>query len=178
MKIVDENGKIFKKFNIVDAIVVLLVVAVIVAIGWKMISASFAAAAEERKAAEMAEAYETLPHLIFDVVCINQPEEVAKGFVAQMDRPLEERQIMNGGQLVQGYITDCHYELNEETDLCKVYFTCEAVVTEKEGIYSVGTQEVRIGKGYIVKTYEIETSGYVYTMETTGEIVGEVDGND
>ena len=167
MKIVDENGKLFKKFNLVDAIVVLLVVAVVVAIGWKAVSASFAAA-EEREAAALAEAYETSPHLVFDVVSINQPEEVAEGFVAQMDRPMADRQIMNGGELVEGYITDCHYERNEDNSLCTVYFTCEALLKEKEGIYSVGTQEVRIGKGYIVKTYEIETSGYVYSMEVTG----------
>jgi len=167
MKIIDENGKLFKKFNLVDAIVVLLVVAVVVAIGWKAVSASFAAA-QEREAAQMAETYGSSPHLVFDVVCVNQPEEVAEGFVAQMDRPMTDRQIMNGGELVEGYITDCHYERNEDNSLCTVYFTCEALLKEKEGIYSVGTQEVRIGKGYIVKTYEIETSGYVYSMEVTG----------
>ena len=44
MKLVDENGKLFKKFNLVDAIVVLLVVVIIVAIGWKAVSAGIAAA--------------------------------------------------------------------------------------------------------------------------------------
>lgn len=164
MKMIDENGKLFKKFNLVDAIVVLLVVVVIAAIGWKTISAGFAAA-EEREAAALAEAYETAPHLVFDVVCINLTEEVAEGFAAQMERPMADRQIMNGGELVEGYITDFRYERNEEDSLCTGYFTCEAVLKEEEGIYSVGTQEIRIGKGYIVKTYQIEYSGYISSME-------------
>lgn len=167
MKFVDENGKIFKKFNIVDAIVVLLVVVVIVAVGWKAVSASLAAA-EEKKAAEMAEAYGTSPHLVYDVVCINVPEEIAESFEAQMERPMADRQIMNAGELIEGYITDCRYEVNEKTGYCTVYFTCEAVLTEKEGIYSVGTQEIRVGKSYIVKTYDIETSGNIASMEVTG----------
>ena len=167
MKIVDENGKLFKKFNLVDAIVVLLVVVIIVAIGWKAISAGFAAA-EEREAEEMAEAYGTSPHLLYDVVCINVPEEIAASFEAEMERPMAERQIMNAGELVEGYITDCHYEVNEKTGYCTVYFTCEAVMTEEEGIYSVGTQEIRVGKSYIVKTYDIETSGNVASMEVIG----------
>lgn len=164
MKIVDENGKLFKKFNLVDAIVVLLVVAVVVAIGWKAVSAGFAAA-EEREAEALAEAYETSPHLVFDVVCINLPEVVAEGFAKQMELPEADRQIMNGGELAEGYITDFHYEHNEEDSLCTGYFTCEAVLKEEEGIYSVGTQEIRVGKSYIVKTYLLEHSGYISSME-------------
>ena len=166
MKLVDENGKLFKKFNLVDAIVVLLVVVIIVAIGWKVVSAGIAAA-EKQEAEEVSQVYATSPHLVFDVVCSDLPEEVAQAFVQQMELPEADRQIMNGGNLVEGYITDCWYEPNEDNSLCTVYFTCEAMLVEKEGIYSVGTQEVRLGKGYIVKTYQIETSGYVYSMEVT-----------
>lgn len=164
MKIVDENGKLFKKFNLVDAIVVLLVVVVIAAIGWKTISASFAAA-EEKEAESMIEAYENSPHLVFDVVCVNLPEVVAEGFTKQMELPEVDRQIMNGGELVEGYITGFRYEQNEKDSLCTGYFTCEAVLKEEEGVYSVGTQEIRMGKGYIVKTYLLEHSGYISSME-------------
>jgi len=167
MKMIDENGKLFKKFNLVDAIVVLLVVVVIAALGWKMVSAGFAAA-EERKEAALAEAYDTSPHLMFEVVCVDLPEVVAESFAKQMELPEEDRQIMNGGELVKAYITDFRYEPNEKDSLCTGYFTCEAALKEEEGIYSVGTQEIRIGKSYIVKTYEIETSGYISSMEVVG----------
>ncbi len=163
MKMIDENGKLFKKFNLVDTIVVLLVVVIIAAIGWKTVSAGIAAA--EEKEAGSIEVYETSPHLVFDVVCVNLPEAVAEGFAKQMELPEADRQIMNGGEPVDGYITDFRYESNEEDSLCTGYFTCEAVLKEENGIYSVGTQEIRIGKGYIVKTYLIEHSGYISSME-------------
>ena len=62
MKLVDENGKLFKKFNLVDAIVVLLVVVIIVAIGWKAVSAGIAAA-KEAEIVEVSQTFETSPHL-------------------------------------------------------------------------------------------------------------------
>ncbi len=168
MKLVDENGKLFKKFNLVDAIVVLLVVVILAAIGWKVVGASMTAA-EERKAAELAEQYESAPHLCYDVVCNSVPKEVAESFAAQMALPQEDRQMMSNGTPVEGYVVGCRIEPHEEDQLYNVYFQLEALLVDKEGIYSVGSQEVRIGKGHIVKTYNIETSGYIYAMETTGE---------
>ena len=170
MKVVDENGKLFKKFNLVDAIVVFLILVIIVAIGYKVISSKVAAskALEEET---VVDAFDTAPHLIYDVVCANIPVEVAEAFEQQMELPMAERQVMNGGAPVNGYITACTVEPDAlDSDLCKVYFTIEAIFEEKDGIASVGTQEVRIGKGHIVKTYNIETSGYVYSMQTTGEV--------
>lgn len=169
MKIVDENGKLFKKFNLVDAIVVFLVLVIIVAIGYKVISAKVAADAVLEE--ETVNAFDSAPHLVYDVVCCNIPVEVAEAFEQQMELPMAERQIMNAGTPVEGYITACTVEPDaDDSDMCKVYFTLEALLVEKEGIASVGTQEIRIGKGHIVKTYNIETSGYVYSMTTTGEV--------
>ena len=170
MKLVDENGKLFKKFNLVDAIVVFLILVIIVAIGYKVIS-SKVAAAEELKEEQLADTFDSAPHLLYDVVCANIPAEVAEAFEQQMELPLADRQIMNGGAPVNAYITACTVEPDaDDGDMCKVYFTIEALLVEKDGIASVGTQEVRIGKGHIVKTYNIETSGYVYSMQTTGEV--------
>ncbi len=169
MKLVDKNGKLFGKFNLVDAIVVLLVVVVVVAIGWKAVSASFTAA-QEREAEELAENYENAPHLVYDVVCYSATKEVAQACAGQMELPLEDRQLMSNGKAIEGYVVDCSYEPHEDDGLYTLYFTLEALLEEKDGIYSVGSQEVRIGKGHIVKTYQIETSGSVYAMEVTGEV--------
>ena len=45
-KLVDENGKLFKKINLVDFIVLLLVAIVVIAVAWKAVSASVSAARE------------------------------------------------------------------------------------------------------------------------------------
>ena len=182
MKIVDENGKLFKKVNLIDAVVALLLVIIVIAIGYKAISASIAAK-HERDAANASMAYENSPHLIYKVVCSNTPKEVAEAFEAQMELPQADRQLMSMGNVLEGYITECTivpvYDTDAadeepaegeeggevEADRYKVYFTIECVPVEKDGIYSIGTQEVRIGKSHIVKTYNIETSGWVYAME-------------
>lgn len=169
MKIVDENGKLFKKFNLVDAIVILLVVVIIAALAIKIVGASVTAA-QEKRAEELAHAYATSPHLVYDVVCNDIPEEVAVAFEEQMKLPMADRQMMSNGVPVEGYITGCTIEPHEEDEFYDVYFSMEAILVDKEGIYSVGSQEVRIGKGHIVKTYNIETSGYVYAMEVVGEV--------
>ena len=49
MKIVDENGKLFKKINLVDAIVALLLAAIVIAIGWKVVSSVIIAKQEPRQ---------------------------------------------------------------------------------------------------------------------------------
>ncbi len=161
-KLVDENGKLFRKINLVDFIVLLLVLILIAAVVWKAVDAGRTAAEEREK--EVTVAYENSPHLIYKVVCANIPLEVAETCKQQMELPMAQRQLMSNGKAVEGYITDCYYEPMEE-NFYWVYFTIEVLPEEKEGIYSVGSQEVRLGKGHIVKTYNIETSGWVYEME-------------
>ena len=182
MKIVDENGKLFKKINLVDAVVALLLAIIVIAVGYKAVSAGIAAK-HERDAANASMAYENSPHLIYKVVCTNTPKEVAEAFEAQMELPQAERQLMSMGNLLEGYITECTIVPVAESagadeastdgeegaavdsERYKVYFTIEVVPVENEGIYSIGTQEVRVGKSHIVKTNNIETSGWVYSME-------------
>ncbi len=167
MKIVDENGKLFKKINLVDAIVALLLVIIVFAIGYKTISASIAAK-QEREAEALTENYENSPHLTYEVICTEVPRKVAESFQAQMQRPMAERQLMSMGNALEGYITGCTFTPENEDDeasLCTVLFTLEVVPVKEDGIYSIGTQELRIGKPHIVKTYYIETSGWVYSME-------------
>ena len=162
-KLVDENGKLFRKFNLVDLIVLLLVLVIVVAVAWKAVTTG-RTVAEERAKAEMAQAYDSAPHLVYKVVCTEIPQEVAEACAQQMELPMADRQLMSNGKPVEGYITDCSYEPMENGS-CKLFFTIETLPVEKEGIYSVGSQEVRVGKGHIVKTYNIETSGWVYEME-------------
>ena len=167
MKIVDENGKLFKKVNLVDAIVAVLLAVIVIAIGWKVIS-GVVSARQEREAAALAENYENSPHLVYDVICTDVPRKVAESFQAQMNLPMAERQLMSMGNALEGYITGCSFTPDDEEDensLCTVLFTLEVVPEEKDGIFSIGTQEVRLGKAHIVKTYYIETSGWVYSMD-------------
>ncbi len=172
MKIVDENGKLFKKFNLVDAIVALLLVIIVVAVGWKVVSSVIASRQTDEE--EITNTFDESPHLTYDVVCIDVPRKVAEAFEAEMKRPRSQRQLMSLGNALEGYITGCTFtpqdEDDSETALCTVLFTIECVPVLKDDIFSIGTQELRIGKPHIVKTYYIETSGWVYTMDIPEEL--------
>ena len=125
-------------------------------------------AKQEKTAEDLASDYENNPHLVFDVICPDVPKMVAESFMEQMDRPKSERQLMSMGAPLEGYVTGCSFtpdDPEDENSTCTVLFTIECVPVEKEGIYSIGTQEVRLGKAHIVKTYYIETSGWVYSMD-------------
>lgn len=164
-KLVDEKGRLFKKINLVDFILILLILIIIAAVAWKTISARLEANKPPVEEEEIVQAYENSPHLVYKVVCTDIPEEIAKVFRQQMKLPISDRQLMAAGKAVEGYVTDCRYEPANEDGNCRVFFTLEAIAYENEGIYTVGTQEVRLGKGHIVKTYNIETSGWVYEMD-------------
>ena len=37
MKIIDEKGRLFGKINLIDLLVIVLVIAIIAAVGWKLV---------------------------------------------------------------------------------------------------------------------------------------------
>ena len=43
MKIIDEKGRLFGKINLIDLLVIVLVVAVVAAVGWKLVGKKAAA---------------------------------------------------------------------------------------------------------------------------------------
>ncbi len=83
--------------------------------------------------------------------------------------------MMSNGSPVEGYIMDCRMVPHDDDALYDVYFSLEALLIDKDdkGIYSVGSQEVRIGKSHIVKTYSVEATGFVTAMATTGEVTAD-----
>ncbi len=164
MKRTDSNGKLFKKFNIIDVIVIILILAIVVAIAWKTIVDNRPVVSEIEEEEEVELLFDNADHLVYSVVCRDISEEVAKECKAQMELPRAKRRLMSNGEPLEGFITDCTYEVGED-GLCRIYFTMEAVLKEEDGICSVGSQEIRIGKGHTVKTYQIEVGGVIYSME-------------
>ena len=47
MKIIDEKGRLFGKINLIDLLVIVLVVAVVAAVGWKLVGKKAAASITE-----------------------------------------------------------------------------------------------------------------------------------
>lgn len=90
-----------------------------------------------------------------------------------------------GERSIDAYITDCVIEPHiepveaadgtlhyvEDTTVHDLRFTIDANVQFVGNAYSVGTQELRVGKSHIVKTVGLEVNGTILSMEevTTNE---------
>ena len=177
----EKNEMPKKKFNVVDAAIIVIIVLLIAGAAWKLFSAS-QAANEEASQAEQIEAFEELQRIRYTVECHNVPISVAEDL-----ENTEQLQLMSGNQLLAGFITGSERQpitlmsteadgselIVENQNLCKMIFTIEAVydpeVLKENKAYTVANQELRLGKSYIVKTESIEVTGYITSMEVVDE---------
>lgn len=152
-----------KRFNVIDVLAVVLLLAAVCLVGWKLRGGGNAAHVEMVK-------------VTYEVTVEDVPNELYERCQAHLPSKL-----MASGELVGGQIETVekrpYYELSgggewvEDPDHCTLVFTAStetpatAVMTTK-----VGDQEVRIGKkGYILKSEYIEFSECVITDVHWGE---------
>lgn len=177
----EKKDKSTKRFNIIDVAIIIVVLLLIAGVVWQL----FSAKSDAEEAAQLDEEiinYASSPHMRCTVVCPNVPKEAAEIMVQS-----EDTQINNNYQDLAAYIVESEIRPNtdtvvmadgttatlEDNDTCTVVFVIEGyfdrAASEEAMAYKLGTQELRIGKSYIVKTKSIETSGYVTAMEVVNE---------
>jgi hypothetical protein len=147
MKIIDEKGRLFGKVNLIDLAVVVVLVAVIAAVGMKLFG---------NKAVEAV----TSPavSITYEVVCEDVPKSVADYCQANVGE-----QLLSSGKLLNAHIVDCRAE--ETAEGCDLYFTVEGTCNYAGNTYSMGSQEVRVGMEHLVKTSSIECEGIICALE-------------
>ena len=167
MKLLDEKGKLFGKVNLIDLIVVVVLVAVIAAVGWKMAGSSITEAIQSNAAT-----------IRYEVLCTEVDPAICDYAVQQVGT-----QLMSNGDMIDGTITDCVIEPHivtvldaegnpkqvEDPEVRNLRFTIESKVSETSNAYAVGSQELRVGKTHIVKTVMLEISGNIVSMEDVSE---------
>lgn len=163
MKVIDEKGKLFGKLNIIDLLVIVLIIAVAVVLGAKLLGGEDTVAAASTK-------------LTYVVRVTGQQADIAQRLAQYVDPETGKKdQLMSEGQLLNGYVVNYWTEptrynrsiygeidiVNEEdateaglTDICFEIEVSVASAVKNE----VGTQEVRMGKTHIVKTTHFEFS--------------------
>ena len=152
MKIIDEKGRLFGKINLIDLLVVILIVAVIAAVAWKL---------GGRKAAAAASVSNNNHEITFTVLFEDQPIEVAEFAETQIGK-----QIVNNAKLVSAEITGCEAVSSIRTlGHSDLSITIRATGTFSGNVWTVGSQEVRVGYEYILKTSEFELTGIISGME-------------
>ena len=142
-----------RKFNIVDVIVVVLIVAVLGFVGYKLLGSRDSGSRAMTK-------------VTYTVRAEGVPKELYENSKAHLPSPLMASGALVGGQIesveqVPYYVLSPDGEWVEDPEHVTLYFTAttetptEAVMTTK-----VGDQEVRIGKtDYILKSEYIEIKG-------------------
>lgn len=167
MKVIDEKGRIFGKLNIIDLLVVILLIALVAALGIKIVRQGDAGVTGTTK-------------LTYTVKVSGVEPEVYQSILKNIPG-----QLMASGELLDATVvsvkaTPCENEASIDTsggtlditmrdDLLDLVFTIEANVTNTV-TDELGTQEIRIGKSHIVKTTKFELSnGVILSCQWEGQ---------
>lgn len=164
MKVLDEKGRLFGKINLIDLLVILLVLAVIAAVVWKMGGQEIGEAVAGGN-----------PKYRVEVLCADVNPTVCDYVLAHPGGQL----MSKSGDMLNGYIVDCTLEPQmefavdgegnpvqaEDTSLHHLRFIFETELSKTGASYSLGDQEVRVGRALLVRTNEIEITGRIMSME-------------
>lgn len=160
MKLIDEKGKLFGKINVIDLAVVVLILFLVAAVGYKVLSPKI----------------ETSPTAQKDVTILIKCTFRTDAIVASLKK---DQQLVFGTDFIpDAFISDVKstpsdYITNdsegkvhvEKHPLLKdMYVTIRAKVNANAPIYKIGTQELAQGKNFIIKTQTTETVGSVETI--------------
>ena len=154
MKLIDEKGRLFGKINLIDLLVVLLIVAVLAAVVWKLggNKAASAVTGSNKKA-------------VYTVEFEDIPADIAEYAKTQTGKSL-----VNDSKVIAAVITDVQTEeYSSELGHVRLYITVSADTTFTGNVYKVGPQEVRVGYEYILKTSEFELTGLISALEVTDD---------
>ena len=149
MKVIDEKGRLFGKVNLIDLLVILIIVLAAAALLWKFAG---------NKAVEAVSAKPKTA--TFTVLVQDVPDEVCAFAETQIGE-----QLTNSGKLIDGVVVSAEKKSVDGQKNPDLYVTVQADVSYASYVYKVGTQEVRVGFEYILKTSAFEVTGTVCALE-------------
>ena len=168
MKVINEKGKLFGVINIVDLLVLLAAIAIVAGVGYKLFGPQIAAAAS--KQVDM-----TVTVRVRGATPFMQKEIARNSQVG--------KKLVSGNEYVNATITDMRVEdyvqqvttadgkIVDALDGTKkdLVFTIATTVAEDAPSPKIGTQEVRAGRTFILKTNDFETTGNIDSVDIAKE---------
>lgn len=153
-----------KRFNWIDVVIVLVLVAALAVVGVKFLGKPSETVSADISLSE--------PNLRVEILCTQMnPEEVDNMILSLQSAPrdmngtkVEMTRIFNSNNLVDARVTAWEKEESAVEGLVDLRLTVEANAVLSKGNYSIGTQEIRIGKGYTTKTLGIEAEGTIVVV--------------
>lgn len=160
MKVINEKGKLFGVINIVDLLVLIAAIAVVAGVGYKLFAPQIqSATAAQVPMTVTVRVRGATPFLVEEV---QRNSQVGKHIVSgnsYTDAVITDMQIEDYVQQVttaDGRIVDALDGTKKD-----LVFTIETTVPEGTASPTIGTQEVRAGRTFIVKTNDFETTGNI-----------------
>jgi len=156
-----------KKFNIIDVIVIVLLVGALAFVGYKLMNRGSGTLGDANALSK--------PNIRFTVLCNDVDPTMADSVVKSLEAgpmdiggtTVESTRLYNSNKLVDAQVVEWTVEDGAEGTK-DIRLTVEANATATPGAYSVVTQEIRIGKDYIVKTIGVEVTGQILSLEKLG----------
>jgi hypothetical protein len=162
--------KLIWKFNIVDMAIIILIIAIIAFVGYKIIGVKRASANRSMGTITYVVKVSGMDKALYDEIAACVPCQMA-----------------NSGQYIDGNITevssepcDLRYEeisspvnyamkgyakVPEDKEYVNAYFTCTARVDLNDLLNMVGTQEIRLGRSNYVKGVDFEVVGTIISLK-------------
>ena len=159
MKIINEKGKLFGIINVVDLLVLVAAIAVVAGVGYKLFAKQIKEVASPQ-------------------VSLTMTVRV-RGATPFLVNSQVGKSLVNGNSYVNAQITDMKIDdYNQQvttadgrivtaTDPEKkdLVFTITTKVSKGTPAPAIGTQEVRAGRTFIVKTNDFETTGNIDSVD-------------
>lgn len=160
----EEKAKRVGKFNIVDLIAVVVIVAVVVFAGYKLLGSRGDSAAEQKM----------IP-VTYVVLAEKVPVETYENCLEHLPSKLMASGALVGGQ-IESVVKEPYYVLGPDGEWVEdpyhvnLYFTATTSVADEAVLLTkVGEQEVRVGKTHILKSEFIEFAGTTIVDVQWGE---------
>lgn len=165
----EKNGKLFGKINLIDLLVLLVALLAVAFLGMKLSGGNDAVVASTTE-------------ILYTAKVDGVDREVYENVLAFVEQAkqagAEGDQLLAGGELINGYVVDVtatdrddqvEFVINNQNvavtnvkDRVDVTFTIKGQV-ENANTTELGTQEIRVGKGHIVKTTHFELTNAIVT---------------
>ena len=158
MKIINEKGKLFGLINIVDLLVL------IAAGGYKLFAPQIKESVQPQ--VELTAIVRVRGATPFLVTEVERNSQVGKQLVSgnsYVNGTIEDMKIEDYAQQVT--TADGRIVTAVDPDKKDIVFTIKTTVPKGTATPSIGTQEVRAGRTFIVKTNDFETSGNIDSVD-------------
>ncbi len=155
-----------KRLNWIDYLVIVVLIGALAFVGLKVLGG------DDQTIGSVEENLLSEPNLTMIVEVDHLTREIAENAVASFDGEPREldgvsvpmTRLFNSNHLVDGQIVSWEIRETEGEETVTLRLTIDANGTMFRGSYTVGTQEVRIGKTFIAKTMSMELNGMVVSL--------------